>query len=133
MQKTNYILRFHSDYPPNGFSANLPTPAGEKVASPAEIPGFNSFFRTRLRPSSVLLRKIPASRAKAQTGTCKINRSTAGALTKREVVAFALNFCSILKREYKPATFSQATFTTFLHKRKIEIMVITAPMSSIPG
>jgi hypothetical protein len=44
MQKTNYILRFHSDYPANSLSANLPTPAGEKVASRAEIPGFNSIF-----------------------------------------------------------------------------------------
>jgi hypothetical protein len=44
MQETNYILHFYSDYPANSHSVNLPTPAGEKVGSPAEIPGFNSIF-----------------------------------------------------------------------------------------
>jgi hypothetical protein len=44
MQKTNYILRFHSDYPANSLLANLPTPADEKVGSRDEIPGFNSIF-----------------------------------------------------------------------------------------
>jgi hypothetical protein len=44
MQETNYLLHFYSDYPANSHSVNLPTPAGEKVASPAEIPGFNSIF-----------------------------------------------------------------------------------------
>jgi hypothetical protein len=44
MQETNYLLHFYSVYPANGLSANLPTPAGEKLDSPAEIPGFIRFL-----------------------------------------------------------------------------------------
>jgi len=44
MRETNYLLHLYSDNPANSLSANLPTPAGEKVASPAKIPGFNSIF-----------------------------------------------------------------------------------------